>query len=268
MSDTTLKYKRTPSKRCRIIDLINGPYDESDKSISTIFGNVRRARIYADLIYKKGEEQQESDESMIKSTSGSTNKLNFLIDDGTGKLWINLWGVNPEHYRDIEPGCLIHVVGTVKKKNTNDVIFYTDFITRIDNPNFQTLHELKMVEYIKDHGKEKVDTQASQSRSINEDDVDEFITSQEKAELQEQEPKIDENIDDFDLDPSDFDELELEDIVIETIKHNDVGDGVSLNDIIKKTNISKDVVEDIIKRLILNTKVYSTKNDNYKLHSQ
>lgn len=274
MSEIEQKFIRTPSQRCRIADLVKGLYNEDEKTISTVFGPIRRARLVCHLIYKKITSNQSDDStSMIKSTDENAERLSFLIDDGSGKLWITLWNTKSSFYQNIDRGDLIHTVGTVKKKNDGGVIFYPDFIAKITDPNIELLHELEMIKFIKNNGKSAFNEDVSYQNPMEEDEnIENMIQLQEKEEIIDKTPTITNEFDEFeDLDDfgelDDFDQSELEDAIITTIENNDDGDGVSVGRIVKKLGISEDLVIDLLKKLSLNTKVYTTNSGKYKIYS-
>lgn len=273
MSEVEQKYERTPSQRCRICDLEIGFYDEEDKSISTIFGNVRRARIVGHLIYKKVSSSDNSDStSMIKSTNENDERISFLIDDGTGEIWITLWNTRSSYYRDYQNGDIIHTVGNVKKKADGGILFYPDFISKVEDPNYELLHELEMIDYIIQNSKEQVVLDQTEKQvSENTDDIDNMILLQEDDEATATSDSASDDFDDFDdfeADPlDDFDQSELEDAILLTIEKNDRGDGLSTKQIVQKVGITEDLVIDLLKKLSLNTKVYTTSSGNYKIYS-
>ncbi len=269
MSQDSIKYKRAPSIRCRIIDLNNGIYDEEEKGIHTIYGLIRRARIVGNLIYKKVTDTEEynTEDSMIKTQEGENTKMILLVDDGSAILWINLWGINPDNYQNINSGDLIQIVGTVKKKNNDRIIFYPNIFNRYDNPNYETLHILEMIKYIKEKKKSTIPISNNQEE-LTEDDIDSFI----KSELiSENKSGIDKNFsDEFDEDESEelnYDKEEIEETIFEIIKNYDNGDGVSIKIVIKNSGINKNIIEETLRKLSLNTKIYSTKNGNYKIYN-
>ena len=141
------KYIRTPSKRCRIIDLLTGEYDENNKEIKTILGFIRRVRIYGNVIKKITHiSNGENNESMIRNAQGQNIRISFLIDDGTGSFWMNLFSISEEKYNYINEGDLVHIVGIVKKDENGNLLIFPDFIQKIEDINFEILHLLNLIE--------------------------------------------------------------------------------------------------------------------------
>ena len=99
---------------------------------------------------------------------------------------------------------------------------------------------------------------------MEEEDIDNFISSEQTSENFEFDD-FDE-LNEFSSDSLSFNEIELEEMVIDFIKKNDHGDGVSADKIRSGLNKSKEVIEEILKRLTMNTKIYSLSTGIYKLY--
>ena len=65
---------------------------------------------------------------------------------------------------------------------------------------------------------------------------------------------------------SDFDEIEIEEAIIKTIRKMDKGDGVTINSIISEIEAKKEIIKDILKKLTINTVIYATASNRYKLY--
>lgn len=267
MLDNSNILKRSPSIRCHITDLINSEYSEEEKAIYTIFGKIRRVRIVGNLIIKKISQTEDPnpEDSMIKTQDDKNMRINFLINDGTGNLWFTVWDSNADNYQDYKPGDLVQIVGTVRYYNGKTSI-NVEFINKYDNPNYEVLHELEMIKYIKISGKKSQieSSNIDNDLKMEEEDIDNFISSEQTSENFEFED-FDE-LDEFSSDSLSFNEIELEEMVIDFIKKNDHGDGVSVDKIRSGLNKSKDVIEEILKRLTMNTKIYSLSTGIYKLY--
>jgi len=70
----------------------------------------------------------------------------------------------------------------------------------------------------------------------------------------------------FDNFINDIDEDELEEKIVKIIKSHDQGDGVELNTIVEIIGGNLDLIEDILKKMCLNTKIYKISNNIYKLN--
>lgn len=274
MESNSSKIKRSPAIRCRIKDLELGTYNEQDKFISTIFGNIKRARLYGILLFKKvNENKDETDinETMIKSVEENANRISFLIDDGSGSIWINLTEKNIDYYENLNPGDLIHTVGYVKKRNEK-VIFYADFITRVKDPNLELIHLLEMVKKIKSQGKSRIETikdKELDTSSISEEDIDMFIKNQPEMTQSVISSKAFDEFDEFDKLNEEESSLKRENIeqeILNFIEKNDEGNGVSLNSIVSNLGVEKRIVENSLKKLSINTKIYTTRSGNYQLY--
>lgn len=273
MESNSAKLKRLPAIRCRIKDLDLGTYNEQEKVLSTIFGNIKRARLYGILLFKKISENKDDvdiNETMIKSVEENTNRISFLIDDGSGSIWINLTEKNIDYYENLNPGDIIHTVGYVKKRN-DKVVFYADFVTRVKDPNSELIHLLEMIKKIKLQGKFKIDSINNNELlpSISEEDIDRFIKQQPEITHNANSSKSMDEFDEFDMVDENnphINEENFEQLIIDYISRNDQGDGVSFNSIVSHLGIDKKKVENSLKRLSINMKIFTTISGNYQIY--
>ena len=267
------KYIRTPSKRCRIIDLLTGEYDENNKEIKTILGFIRRVRIYGNVIKKITHiSNGENNESMIRNAQGQNIRISFLIDDGTGSFWMNLFSISEEKYNYINEGDLVHIVGIVKKDENGNLLIFPDFIQKIEDINFEILHLLNLIEERKrslDLIKESDNNFKIESRSLfqQKDIIKQSDLINSKTE------EINISKDNLNLgneiiyeDTIKLLDEDKEATILNYIKDNDTEKGVSFNDILKNINISEKELKEILDFLIFNTKIYTNEYGNYKAY--
>ncbi|MHA1870804.1 MAG: OB-fold nucleic acid binding domain-containing protein [Promethearchaeota archaeon] len=269
MSSVTIR-RRSPAVYCRIKDILEGAYDEEKNVINTILGEIHRAKVVANVIYKSEKESSSNtdsvDDMLIKADSADKKNLSFLIDDGTGAMWINLWAVNPEHYKDIKNGDLIQVVGTIKRSNNKNII-NTEFISKYSDPNFETLHILRILKHIKVNGiPENYRNINLNNNESEEQELDELITNGEifnDSDLDSEDTK--DFSDDFGNDEFEdqFDEDLIQERVLEFIKKNDKGSGVSIQLIEKSLSVPNELLEEIMRRLLISSKIFKQGNNNF-----
>ena len=269
MSDTYQNRKSSPTIRCRIVELKEGIYNKDEKGINTIYGLIKRTRIVGTVIYKKIQSNPNQEEEMIKSSQGSSIRLSFQIDDGTGIILVNFWNVLEKLDQQIIRGDLVQVVGRVSIYQDN-VQINGEIVKKINNPNEELLHEIEMIKFLKKFGKRDLSSiKDNEEESIlKEDNIDGFSeksSNSPKTEIKEAKYSSDE-FGEFNNFINDIDEDELEEKIVKIIKSHDKGDGVELNTLIEIIGGDMDLIEDILKKMCLNTKIYKISNNIYKLN--
>ncbi|MHA1339899.1 MAG: hypothetical protein ACTSO2_07920, partial [Promethearchaeota archaeon] len=173
-----------------------------------------------------------------------------------------------EKYDYINEGDLVHLVGIAKKDN-NMLNFYPDFIQKIDDVNFETSHILNLIKIIKEFGKREFEADLSYSESIEMEDIESFVKTQESIKDVSEEEFGEENLDNLEVDYGDDMEItdnDLEETVFNFIKNNDKGNGISFNVLLETLHIDEELLKEILESLIYNTRVYTSENGNYKIY--
>jgi hypothetical protein len=266
--DEPQNFKRYPAIKTRIRDLEIGKYIESEKSISTVYGLIHKVKIVANVIVKrvKNKTQDDLNDSIIKNSDPAQEYYNFLVDDGSGSLWINTTLLNKDDFNKITIGQLVLIVGNIKKTE-NSLILYPDLLISCNDPNLEVLNELELINYIKINGISSINKQEVKSDEIdlNDSDVDSFLSNVEKTKLISE--YVQDDFDQLDNRSDDIMEDQFEDKILGVISNNDSGDGVSFKKITQEIQLKEPLVKDILKKLSLNTKIYSNKSGYYKLYS-
>lgn len=269
MSNTDQNRKSASTIRCRIVDLKEGIYSKDEKGINTIYGLIKRTKIVGTVIFKKIQSNPNQEEEMIKSSQGSSKRLSFQIDDGTSIIWVNFWNVSEKLDQRIMRGDLVQVVGRVS--TYNDIVQINgEIVNKIDNPNEEMLHELEMIKFLKKNGKrdlsliKNVEKESIFIEEIEEESFEKPSNSK-KTEFKEEKYNSEEfgEFDDF---TDDIDEDELEEKLVKVIKSHDKGDGVELNILIGIIGGNVDLIEDILKKMALNSKIFKISKNIYKLN--
>ena len=268
MSDTYQNRKSSPTIRCRIVELKEGIYNRDEKGINTIYGLIQRTRIVGTVIYKKIQSNPNQEEEMIKSSQGSSNRLSFQIDDGTGVIWVNLWNVLEKLDQQIISGDLVQVVGRVSTYQ-DKIQINGEIVKKINNPNEELLHVIEMIDFLKKFGKREFSSikdieEESMLKVENIDGFSEKSSVSPKTEFKEE--KYTDEFGEFNNFINDIDEDELEEKIVKIIKSHDKGDGVELNTLTDIIGGDMDLIEDILKKMCLNTKIYKISNNIYKLN--
>jgi hypothetical protein len=166
-------------------------------------------------------------------------------------------------------GDLVQVVGRIS--NYNEITQINgEIVKKINNPNEELLHELEMINFLKKFGKRDLPSikDVEEIPILKEEDKEGFLeksTNSTKYEFKEEEYSSDE-FGEFDNFINDLDEDELEEKIVKIIKSHDKGDGVELNTLFEIIGGNLDLIEDILKKMCLNTKIYKISNNIYKLN--
>jgi Holliday junction resolvasome RuvABC ATP-dependent DNA helicase subunit len=131
-----------------------------------------------------------------------------------------------------------------------------------------------MVNSIKKQGKSLVVSMEKKEKdipSVTEDEIDTFIKNQQAIPNKTINGK---DIDEFD----EFEQLneekislnreDLEKMIFDYIEKNDEGDGVNINKIASNIGIDKKIVDDVIKKLCINMKIYSITTGKYQIYKK
>jgi len=269
MSDTYQKRKSSPTIRCRIVELKEGIYNRDEKGINTIYGLIQRTRIVGTVIYKKIQSNPNQEEEMIKSSQGSSNRLSFQIDDGTGVIWVNLWNVLEKQDQEILKGVLVQVVGRVSTYQ-DEIQINGEIVKKINNPNEELLHVIEMIDFLKKFGKREFSSikdieEESMLKVENIDRFSEKPSTTSKIEFKEEKYNTDE-FGEFNNFTNEINEDELEEKIVKIIKSHDKGDGVELNTFFGIIGGDIELIEDILKKMCLNSKIYKISNNIFKLN--
>ena len=269
MIESNQTFKRLPTFRVHIKDLQNGVYNQDHRLLYTIYGPLKRIRICGTILNRNiiNEPSELEDDDMIKSGVSSKSRISFLINDGTGTVWAFFWGVEEKYYEQINEGNSICLTGKVRESN-GKISITGEIIRNIKNPNEILLHELETIRFLKKNGIFNVyDKNQNKEYSQRTMFSDGNLTDKElDFDVEQIIPKRDlEDFDEWDNDLSDIDDSEVEERVYNLIKSMDQGDGVSFKEIVNNLEIDKTIIEDILKKLCLNTRIYNTYDDSYKI---
>lgn len=243
-------YEYTPPIRCWIKHLLEGKYNAMENSLHTIFGTLKRVRIVA-TITNREEFMSKRSTDIDSPTEEINTNLRFELDDGTGIISAVKWDVDVENYEAINKGALVDVLGRIGFYGEKVQINNIAFIKKIKNPNYVLLREADVIKKIKSGDLHEIPDIVSSSE-LEEDTFFDDIPSEidvEKLFSDTKSPKIDKN------------KEELFTIIYE---YSQDGNGISLEELQKKTNVSENKLRTYINDLVMESRIYPTEENIYQ----
>jgi len=261
----TNNFKRQPAIRTFISDLIEGQWMEQEKQLSTRYGNLRRVRFSGTVITKK-EVNDPNEESVLEETQHSNSRISFQIDDGTGRIWGTLWGINPEDYQNIQVSSLVEVVGKPRTYQTR-INLTIEIIRTIENPNMEIYH---IAEVLRKRKMEPTFEIVKTSPQVFDNFDEDFETDKEFTENLEPSPKptqqsshVEETKKDH---PQVFQDLDRDEQIVQFITKQDDGDGVSIQSIMEQFSIENTELKEILEQLCQDVKIYKCQPKHYSAY--
>jgi RPA family protein len=143
-------YKRFPAVRCWITHLLNGKYSTENKSLYTIFGQVKRVRIIATITEKREiiNDKVSGESSFLDEEEEITTRIEFDLDDGTGLIRATLWHENPEKYQHFKEGNIVDIIGKIRNWQGFTSIS-PEIIKSVKDPNKLLLRDSEIIKRIK-----------------------------------------------------------------------------------------------------------------------
>ena len=226
---------RSPAKKVRISDLLNGKYFYGSKEemkpshVITPFGeSISRVNIIGTVVDKfVGEEGKYS---------------SITIDDGSDAIRIKSFEEFP--FEKIELGDLVKVIGRIKEYNGEIYVTY-EMTEKVDDPNFELLSKAEVLNSLMKRKKivddiklisnqiEEVElrTYARDTYSIDEEALSVIIESKKK-------------------------EIDYKPIVLDVIGKLDEGKGVEIKKLFEVLNLPENVIEKTLNDLINDGSLY------------
>ncbi len=232
--------KRSPAIQCWIKHLIEAKYSKEEKSLYTIFGKIKRARIVGTLIDKREliAGQFADGEGSYDSVSDSDLRIEFDLDDTTGIIRATLWQADPEKYSEFNIGDIVDIVGLIRK--WKDFVYISpEIMKKVNNPNFVLLRNAEIIKTI----------QSGETQEIPEFSADDLENNEVPSEI------------DVDALFEEKDDLKMN--IYSVIKNSsDKGPGIKFEDLLKKIDSSEEELKKNIKILEKESKIYLSE-DNY-----
>ncbi|MFX1498732.1 MAG: OB-fold nucleic acid binding domain-containing protein [Promethearchaeota archaeon] len=149
MSD--LQRKRLPAIRCWIKHIVEGKFSIENNMLRTIFGTIKRVRIYGTIIEKRIKVSSHDSSSQYNNKESNV-RIEFDIDDGTGLIQANKWDINPELYNHFEKGSLVEIIGLISYKYET-ISISIEIMKNIENVNIILLRDSEMIKKLKSYEK-------------------------------------------------------------------------------------------------------------------
>jgi len=244
-------YEYTPPIRCWIKHLLEGRYNATKNSLFTIFGTLKRVRIVATITNREEFMSKRSTDIDSPTEEVNTN-LRFELDDGTGIISAVKWDVDVENYGDIDKGVLVDVLGRVGFFGEKVQINNITFIKKIKNPNYVLLREADVIKKIKSGDLHDIPEDTGSGSELEEDTFFDDIPSEidvEKLFSETKSSKVDK------------DKEEIFTIIYE---YSQDGNGISLEELQQRTNVSENKLRTCINDLVMESRIYPTEENIYQ----
>ena len=244
-------YEYTPPIRCWIKHLLEGRYNATENSLSTIFGPLKRVRIVATITNREEFMSQKRNDIDSPAEEVNTN-LRFELDDGTGIISAVKWDVDVENYEDLNKGVSVDVLGRIGFYSEKVQINNIAFIKKIKDPNYVLLREADVIKKIKSGDLIDITEDTGTGSELEEDSFFDDIPSEidvEKLFSETKTPKVD-NI--------------KEEIFTIIFEYSQDGNGISLEDLQRRTNVSETKLRTYINDLVMESRIYPTEENIYQ----
>ncbi|MFX1393326.1 MAG: OB-fold nucleic acid binding domain-containing protein [Promethearchaeota archaeon] len=242
-------FKRMPAIRCWIKNILDGRYSIENKSLYTIFGDVKRVRIVATIIEKREIiSAQSNDEDFHLEEGDHPNlRIEFDLDDGTGLIRAILWRANPDQFIDFIKGDIVDVIGLIRKWKEY-ISISPEIIKKIEDPNFILLRDAEIINKIKSGEIQEIPEDLE-----NQFEIDEISSEMDIENFFEANNSL--KIDDL-----------KEDIYSIIEKHSIEGAGISFKKIREILKISEDKLRKYIRDLEMESRIYPSEKDIYQTY--
>jgi len=247
----TRTYEYTPPIRCWIKHLLEGMYNATENSLYTIFGPLKRVRIVATITNREEFMSQRRNDIDSPSEEVNTN-LRFELDDGTGIISAVKWNVDVENYGDLNKGVSVDVLGRIGFFSEKVQINNIAFIKKIKNPNYVLLREADVIKKIKSGDLYDIPEDTGTGSELEEDSFFDDIPSDidvEKLFSETESPKADKV---------------KEEIFTIIFEYSQDGNGISLEELQRRTNISETKLRTYINDLVMESRIYPTEENIYQ----
>ena len=244
-------YEFSPAIRCWIKHLLEGRYNATENSLYTIFGILKRVRFVA-TITNREEFMSKRNTDIDSATEEVNTNLRFELDDGTGIISAVKWDVDVENYGDLNKGVLVDVLGRIGFFSEKVQINNIAFIKQIKDPNYVLLREADVIKKIKSGDLFDIPEDTGTGSELEEDSFFDDIPSDidvEKLFSETKSPKIDKI------------KEEIFDIIYE---YSQDGNGISLEELQQRTNVSENKLRTYINDLVMESRIYPTEENIYQ----
>ncbi len=247
----TRSYEYTPPIRCWIKHLLEGQYNATENSLYTVFGTLKRVRIVATITNREEFMSKRSSDINSLTEEVSTN-LRFELDDGTGIISAVKWNVDVENYGNLNNGTSVDVLGRIGFFSEKVQINNITFIKKIKDPNYILLREADVIKKIKSGDLLEIPGNDVIGSELEEDSFFDDIPSDIKVD------KL------FSETESLREDKVKEEIFTIIYEYSQDGNGISLEELQRRTNVSENKLRTHINDLVMESRIYPTEENIYQ----
>ncbi|MFX1295556.1 MAG: OB-fold nucleic acid binding domain-containing protein [Promethearchaeota archaeon] len=226
-------FKRATAIKMHINYLISGNYikDDVNNYLETEFGiRISRARILGTIVNKWMPLKKEDKNSR-------TPQATIILDDGTETIRIKAWNDDIKIFEDVKIGDIVDIIGRVRKYE-NEIYITPEIIRKIEDPNWELVRELEIIEYLKKiKSGSNLHSNTAESQQIPEKIVETSIS----------------------------DKSTIKDKIVELIRELDDGHGVNINQLKEHAGIPEIDFQDALTELINEGTIYQPSSGKYKI---
>ena len=242
-----MSYKRNPAVQCWIKHIKEGHYNEIEKFFYTIFGHVKRIRIIGTIINKREQIIEAADMDMgLEENLDSNIRLDFDLDDSTGMIRATIRNINPEIFNAFNKGDIVEIMGRISKYGEY-ISLWIEIMRKVDEPNLILLRNAEIINKIKSG-----ETQEIPERSNLDVSRKDFSEEIDVKTLFEKDGEVSEN-----------DEIK-EKVYLVVEEYSARGNGINFETLKQEIEIPERKLRNIIKDLILESRIYESDNDNFE----
>lgn len=277
------RFRRLPVIRVFVEDLTEGQWIDEEKMVSTRYGRVKRIRVCGTVINRSEAVQETAEDSFLDDSFNQNTRLSFELDDGTGRIWVTLWGIAIEDYQFVQKGTTVDVVGLTRQYR-NRISLTGEYARQLTDPNWEIYHSLKILERRKSKPKQEIETvetmtfddfsydsipgekpsSAKNGSTFQDSDEDFDSYFAEGGEDNLIEEISDSREDSSNLDA--FENLNILDQIVEYIQANDQGDGVSITKIGETLSVDLNTLKKYLDQLSQDIRIYKTSVGHYSAY--
>ncbi|HME54761.1 MAG TPA: OB-fold nucleic acid binding domain-containing protein [Candidatus Lokiarchaeia archaeon] len=289
------KQRVFPAPPARVKDIIGGIFDASEKELQTIYGKIKRAMLVA--VITKRDFTPAGESTGGKQTK---NRVNLLLDDGSGIIKATWFGVDEDTSKDYDVGDLVKLTARIGEYQ-NEITLVIDSIKKVSDLNDEFYQRAKILEHLaelKKNGKplilsnggrvtnrpDEVSQMFSSKTKIEEDidSIEEPLSIKENDEgfkftsnlgrkAKAAEKKSPKKVVEADVGNDEDMEQELEpdndfikDTIMETITEPEYADGITLGELQEVTHLERKVIARVLKIMENENMIAKVGSDKYK----
>jgi len=235
LRDEKMETKRMVAVKSRITDIVNSEYIKEEgmlpSYILTKWGQkISRVNVFGTIT--------------DKFLSEDGNYASITIDDGTEAIRAKAFRENADIFDDVQLGDRVVVIGRLREY-ADEIYINAEIVQKIDDPNYEIMRNLEILKQIIEQKKkiEKIKGVIDQFADVEELKIyakKNFNLEEDEIEVITRVLRVEEEYEKKDYKP----------IILETIEKLDNGEGVKLSDILEKTDLPENVVENTIDELL------------------